>query len=376
MKRIPFDLPLYVLFLALPFLVSCGGPGARKSPSGSMPVSMGDTLPIPNDWFAPLFYDGQLCHWVRTIFQDHRGDLWFGTNHYGAIRYSGDTLEYLADNVGIRGGRVSVIMEDAAGNVWLSADGGLTRYDGHTFTNHPIGDDPIRNEIWDMHIDRAGRFWVATTGGAHLFDGQRFAPFPLPKAQVSDTNAILSPDRITCILEDRHGILWFGTDGFGICRYDPSIPAGPGSGKAFTQLTGQDGLCDNTISDLFEDARGNVWIATMFGGISRYDGTTFTNPTADGDVTGQEAGGFFEDAEGHVWFAAENHGVYRYDPEAEGKPGAKAFTRFHEKEGLFTNGILSILEDKQGRFWFGGWKGLFRFDGKTFRPVTKKGPWK
>ncbi len=36
-----------------------------------------------------------------------------------------------------------------------------------------------------------------------------------------------------------------------------------------------------------------------------------------------------------------------------------------------------MMEDREGRFWFGGFGGLFRFDRKTsqFTPVGKQGPW-
>ena len=70
---------------------------------------------------------------------------------------------------------------------------------------------------------------------------------------------------------------------------------------------------------------------------------------------------------GNIWFAAENQGVYRYD--------GTSFINYSAEDGVDTNGILTIMEDKQGRFWFGGWKGLFRFDGERFFPVTKSGPW-
>jgi ligand-binding sensor domain-containing protein len=44
---------------------------------------------------------------------------------------------------------------------------------------------------------------------------------------------------------------------------------------------------------------------------------------------------------------------------------------------MSSGGILAIMEDREGRFWFGGFGGLFRFDRKTsrFTPVGKQGPW-
>ncbi len=334
---------------------------AQTSPSTELQNAITPVpRPIPDPFLAPVYYEGQLCHWVREIFEDSRGDLWFGTNHYGVMRYDGDTLEYFGEDKGVVGGRISGIAEDTGGNVWFGSDGGLTKYDGKSFTRYSIGDD--RNDgysgVWGFTIDKDGLMWVAHTKGVYQFDGDAFTYFPIPKAKISDTTSIISYDRVTCTIQDRNGTMWFGTDGFGICKFD---------GKTFSHLTTADGLCDNNVYSLMEDKVGYIWIGTMFGGLSRYDGKTFTNFTKDGQIAGVEVGAFYEDKNGDIWFAAENHGVYRFD--------GKSFTNLYKDSGLETNGILSILEDRKGRFWFGGWMGLFRYDGKSFSPVTKDGPW-
>ena len=97
-----------------------------------------------------------------------------------------------------------------------------------------------------------------------------------------------------------------------------------------------------------------------------YDGVKFHNFTQDGLLDGVEAGAFYEDTDGSIWFAIENHGVYRYD--------GQGFQHYHKEAGL-EGSILSIYRDNQDRFWFGGWGGLYRFDGSTFTSVTKDGPW-
>ncbi len=54
----------------------------------------------------PLFFiDGQLCQHVRKIFQDRSGNLWFGTNVYGLMRFDGDTLVYFDEKDGLGLGR-------------------------------------------------------------------------------------------------------------------------------------------------------------------------------------------------------------------------------------------------------------------------------
>lgn len=306
-----------------------------------------------------LFYiDGQLCQHLRKIYQDQKGNLWFGTNVYDIMRYDGDSLVYITEEDGIGGGRITGIAEDSDGVVWFSTFRGLSKYDGSTFTNYLRSDDELQNESWSLHIDSKGNKWMGTTDGVAYFDGEKFNEFPITKATVTDTTTTFGYDRITAILEDQNGVLWFGTDGFGITKYD---------GKSFTYLTKEDGLPDNNITHIVEDRQGNIWIGTMFGGVSKYDGETFINYKEEGNISGVEIGEIYEDSNGNIWIAIENDGVYLYD--------GSTFTNYNQSDGLNTNGILSIYEDRQGRFWFGGWGGLFRFDGVSFYSVTKDGPW-
>ena len=336
------------------------------------PLSAMDTNAIYNQTGLPMYYDGQLSHWVRNIFEDSRGNLWFGTNHYGVIRYDGDTINYISETHGIGGGRINEIAEDKDGNVWFCTYGGLSKYDGESFSNYPVKVGDNNNDLFALVIDRNDKFWISTINGVVQFDGDNaFTPFEIRRAKVEDPDPVLSPKRVTAIMEDSKGYMWFGTDGFGVSIYNPSAKEGE---DPFTLITTENGLPDNRVSQIMEDSKGNIWIATMFGGISLYDGESFTNFTKDGEVEGVEAGGFYEDKDGDIWFAVENHGIYRFD--------GKSFVNFHEEEGLMSGGVLSMLEDKEGRFWIGGWKGLFRYDksaekeGKeSFVPVTRNGPW-
>ncbi|MBW2937629.1 hypothetical protein KXJ69_05895 [Aureisphaera sp. CAU 1614] len=307
----------------------------------------------------PLFYiDGQLCQHLRKIYQDKNGQLWFGTNVYGIMRYDGEKLKYFDDKDGVDG-RITGILEDKKGNVWFGSASGLIKYDGVTFTTFSKQvQDTYSNEVWSILIDSKGTFWVGTTNGVSHFDGKEFIPFPIPKAKVKNSTTVYSYNRITSIVEDKNGAFWFGTDGFGITKYD---------GNNFTFYTKENGLPDNNVTEMMMDSRGNIWIGTNFGGVSMFNGKSFTNFTEKGIIKGIEVGSFYEDKKGTIWFAAENHGVYNYN--------GKSFTSFNEEHGLNTNGVLSIYQDKEDRFWFGGWGGLFRYDGTSFTSVTAQGPW-
>ncbi len=69
-----------------------------------------------------------------------------------------------------------------------------------------------------------------------------------------------------------------------------------------------------------------------------------------------------QDKTGHLWFGTTGEGVYRYN--------GKTFTQFTRKDGLPSNTIWSILEDKAGNIWLGTAEGVCRYNGKIFSPVS------
>lgn len=65
--------------------------------------------------------------------------------------------------------------------------------------------------------------------------------------------------------------------------------------------------------------------------------------------------------DGNIWLTTTGEGVYRYN--------GKEFTQFTEKDGLSSNSVWSILEDKLGNIWFGTKDGLSKYNGKTISKV-------
>ena len=58
------------------------------------------------------------------------------------------------------------------------------------------------------------------------------------------------------MLQDSHGIIWVGTLGGGLARFD---------GHRFAALTTRDGLASNSIAALAEDKAGDLWVGTDAG---------------------------------------------------------------------------------------------------------------
>ena len=307
----------------------------------------------------PLFFiDGQLSQYIFAIHEDRQGNMYFGTSLYGLIKYDGDTLIYLTEKDGLAGGRITSFIPGRNDSLWISTFSGLSLYDGEKYTHIKSGSDTLGNNIWTTYLDKDGLFWMGTLDGVCTYDGHEFKAFHLPKATVTDTNTILAYNRVSSIFQDSKGNYWFGTDGFGLTKYD---------GKAFTHYTKEEGLCDNNVSGIKEDKAGRLWVSTMFGGVCILDNETFS-PFPDTDkISLVETSLPYHATNGDIWFSSEHDYVYRYD--------GQEYHHYGKEDGLESSSVFNFFEDSKGRMWLGGWGGLFRFDGKRFFSVTKNEGW-
>jgi len=117
----------------------------------------------------------------------------------------------------------------------------------------------------------------------------------------------LSSRVISCMLHDRDGFLWVGTNS-GLNRYD---------GTHFVHFKKQrdnpNSLINNQLYALCEDQQGGIWMGAE-NGVSRYDKTTgrFSHITT---VNKQPLGickNVRCDRAGDVWFTSRNRGLFRY----------------------------------------------------------------
>lgn len=354
--------------LILAFLIlscsSCIGQANEKSVNDTLenevntqPITVNQSTVFPQ---IHTNLNGMVSEFVRAMYQDKKGNYWFGTNGNGIIRYDGRILEKMTIEGISPHFRVLEIVEDTIGNIWFGTSEGLIKYDGVKFKTFSFeeGLPGVNAEIWGLTIDKNGLIWVGAIGGVCQFNGEQFIPFSLPTAKVENATPMLSDKLVFKIIEDNKGNMWFVTDGNGIFKYENGV---------FIHLTAKKELTDNNAADIFEDKQGNIWIGTFNGGVSKFDGKTYTNFTKAGIIAGVETYNFYEDRQGNIWFTAEGYGVYRYD--------GNNFKQFTTDDGLTSNVTLSILEDNKGQIWFGSWQGLCIFDGEQFVNARDKEPW-
>jgi ligand-binding sensor domain-containing protein len=118
------------------------------------------------------------------------------------------------------------------------------------------------------------------------------------------------------------------------------------------------------VRNVKQARNGDILIASYLG-VFRYNGTSFTNISSE--ISSPRFSSFWdvlEDRKGNLWFGTKDSGVYHYN--------GKFFQHFTTEEGLASNGVGFIYEDKAGTIWFSTGGGLSRYDGKFFRNFTTK----
>ena len=138
----------------------------------------------------------------------------------------------------------------------------------------------------------------------------------------------------------------------GVFRYD---------GTSFTNLTGKI-ISPRFASfwDVLEDRKGNLWFASMGSGVYYYNGKSVQHFTTEEGLASNGVGSIYEDKAGNIWFGAS-----RFD--------GKSFRTFTTNDGFPSNNIRLLLEDKTGKLWFGAQgENMFVYDGKTFTVLKNK----
>ncbi len=195
--------------------------------------------------------------------------------------------------------------------------------------------EQIGQYVVETFQDSKGNLWFGTLEkGVAKYNGSNLTYLT--------TKDGLPNNRVTNIIEDKAGSLWFGT-GAGISKFD---------GKTFTNYSEKDGLCSNMISNLLIDSKGNFWIGT-WGGVCKFEGNQFQNfpipyPKIETKInpdTKDWITSITEDTKGNIWFGRDGYGVSKFD--------GNSFVHFTTKEGLNSNNVQTIAEDKEGNVWIG-----------------------
>jgi len=325
---------------------------------------------------------------IRSLFVDKSGVVWVGGEPFGINKYTPYKrkfhlfrhLPFDANSLGnnyVRG-----ICQSKSGIIWVATHfGGISRYDPRSGIWTRFYDDidknlprhlrlPI-NEIWSIFEDRFGVVWAGTRGKGILRFDEHLGGF---------VRSLLVPENayVQCITEDRAGNLLIGTRGntaiVGVFIIPPDRKEGsvqfiPTKQPHSAQFMGGDVLA------IHEDRFGNLWVGGSYdllrisrqnGHVEDFTAKFLTDLKIPLTNVGSVATSICEDRSGTLWVSSKGGGLARYDRERD------CFVFTNEHNGLPNSSVYAVLEDNNGRFWISSDAGLTVWNRKenTFRTFT------
>lgn len=309
------------------------------------------------------FINYQLINGVTNLpvicsFADKNDNLWFGTSSFGIFCFSKNTFTNFTTNQGLPSNYISSINDDSKGNIWIgSVYSMVSKYNNYTsqsnlklakipkqkvlnanssddrinyFSNFSLLQTDSNNSVSKIQEDADGNLWFATDlKGLFCLNGKTLTELTIAQG--------LPNIRIKCLTKDKSGYLWIGTYGGGVCRYD---------GKALSFFTQAQGLPSNTISCINEDRTGTVWIGSDEG-LTAYNGNKIDANQASINLSSTGLNNLFS-------------------------KNKKTFTTFKSAQGLSSNTIRTVYEDRTGNIWIGSiYTGVNRYDGNRVDAIRQ-----
>lgn len=357
--------------------------------------------------------DGLSSSWIADINQTSDGQIWLATTN-GLCRWQGDGQKsvcqtYTAKN-DLCDKDIWSILEDKDGNLWTGSRCGAKKIARYGFTNYTAADGLSSPSVNSIFENQSGDLFASVNLGStrvvSRFDGEKFLtikPHLPPEVTyagwglgqtiwqdhlgawwIPTGNGLFrSPDQtnfdrlaqtafqrvayraktgeIFRLFEDSRGDIWMATTGgaeTGLFRWERAA-------DVWHDYTRELGFSANRLGSVFaEDRDGTVWIGTgeTDSVLIRYrDGQFKVFGRADDFPAGWIRDLFFDRA-GNLWIANIEVGLLKVaDPRAE----KLSFARYSTAEGLSSVGVCCITEDNFGRIYAGTGRGLDRLNPST-----------
>jgi len=294
---------------------------------------------------------------VYSTYADREGNIWFGTRS-GVSQLSTTTFQSFGEAEGLPNRTVYAVLGEPNGDLWVTTHAGLARL---RVSGDSVHVDRITEatsvqfrEMFDVLRDRNGTHWFASGRGLFRMRGDgRFEQF-WEKHGLAETY-------VNDLFEDSRGALWIATSG-GVSRLDDPAK----DPLSFTNFGRAEGLPGLMIYSIAEDRDGRMWVASEGQGIAWFDGTRFHAFTTRDGLPGDAIHDLLVSRDGALWIGTAGGGLARVDPRSVTQRAGTAATRvFDRDDGLHSDDVISIAENRDGALWLTTSRGVDLFDPKS-----------
>lgn len=284
---------------------------------------------------------------VTALAQTRDGYLWLGTQT-GLYRFDGVKFERYRPREGgdFLASTVASLYAPPSGGLWVGFRYGVASFvDGDRATHYAASSGLPTATIYAIGGTPDGQIWAATFNGLARLDGQRWS---LVGASMG-----LPGTRARTLLVDREGRLWVATDQ-GLAW----LPRGGTTFQLATRAIGR-------VNRIAEAPDGTIWVAEADGGV-RPAWAGGDPPEDHGPGLSLSSAGLLFDRDGALWMPTLGDGIRRVprvgDLQREQiDASGTAAQRFIERDGLSSDYLSAVIQDREGNIWVGGSRGLDRF---------------
>jgi len=301
---------------------------------------------------------------LKTLGQDREGNLWVGTESSGVVKVIRGGFVTYSERDGLAHPRVRALFEGPQGELRVITHQLLIQSfsGGRLISVRPPLPSTITYEGWGWRQsvleDRTGQWWIPTGQGLVRFAKPRkIEDLSSAAAQsVIGSRNGLPQDDVFRLYEDSRGDIWVATLG----APGPRLTRWERSTNSFHQLGLEQGLADRAGSALVfrEDRDGQIWIGLDVG-LARYRRGRFEMFGARDGLPAGPINDLILGRDGRLWMASGRGGLlYIEDPTAR-HPRASAITT---AQGLASDEVSCIVEDQWGRIYAGTARGIDRVE--------------
>lgn len=232
---------------------------------------------------------------VNCMITTPDGCVWIGTDNSGLWRWypKSDRHEYIPDATEATPNAITALAASPEGDIYIGKFAkGLYQFKEDRVELHKTDSEIDRSYVWSMDFDKYGVLWLGTLGNGVI----RYDMKNATTEHFSTSNSNLKSDYIISILPSKDGNIYIGTSG-GVCCYNSSQ-------KSLTTVSIDDdpSLSECKIMQIIEDTRGLLWISTTSGlkVLDRKKGKVSNIPNGD-SAFGADVLGIIEDNSGGIW---------------------------------------------------------------------------